>query len=131
MTGLLPCSAASAAPISCHDRASSKCNNNAPVRSRACFCSPTRTYSFSDTAPLWRDDLPSERRRASDFELALARAQGAATNGSTDDWETVATISETRAGTVRDALLRREQARAVIELAGLGKRAAKEIVERR
>src|SRR6266511_2435906 len=96
MTGLLPCSAASAAPISCHDRASSKCNNNAPVRSRACFCSPTRTYSFSDTAPLWRDDLPSERRRASDFELALARAQGAATNGSTDDWETVATISETR-----------------------------------
>ncbi len=75
--------------------------------------------------------MPSERRRASDFELALARAQGAATNGSTDDWETVATISETRAGTVRDALLRREQARAVIELAGLGKRAAKEIVERR
>jgi len=32
---------------------------------------------------------------------------------------------------VLDALLRREQARAVIELAGLGKRAAKEIVERR
>jgi hypothetical protein len=74
--------------------------------------------------------LPSERRRASDVELAPARGQGAATNGSTHDWETVATISETRPGSVQDALLRREQARAIIELAALGRRASKEIVER-
>ncbi len=58
------------------------------------------------------------------MQAAAEPVDAAVKRGGIDDWQIVTTVDEVPAGSALDALVRREQAHAVLELAALARRRA-------